>query len=134
RHLAEVPRRLSSWPPRACVSLRDPDARRAAADPPRPDQTPLVSRAQLNRGVARMPPRLRFLLQGGVLRRRSLLLHTNTRPGAGRNRSASWSSSLLSRRSSVRRATFRGSAVRRHAWHGTAVAGGGYGHIGAGAE
>ena len=45
-------------------------AGRPAADPARPDQAPPVPRPELDRRLARLPARLRLLLQGGVLRRR----------------------------------------------------------------
>ena len=38
--------------------------------PPRPDQAPPLPRAQLDRGLARLPARLRLLLQGRLLRGR----------------------------------------------------------------
>ena len=45
-------------------------ARGRAADPARPDQAAALPRAQLDRRLARLPARLRLLLQGGVLRGR----------------------------------------------------------------
>ena len=72
-HLARVPRPTSApAQPAAALPLDGAHARRPAADPPRPDQAPPVPGAQLDRRLARLPARLRLLLQGGVLRGRQV--------------------------------------------------------------
>ena len=78
-HLAAVPRRL---PRAAARGARLPlDASRtldgAAAHPPRPDQAAPLPRAQLDRRLARLPARVRLLLQGGLLRGRHVVLHAD---------------------------------------------------------
>ena len=54
----------------ASISRTIAHARRAAADPARSDQAAPLSRAELDRRLARLSARLRLLLQGGVLRGR----------------------------------------------------------------
>ena len=71
--------------------------------PPRSDQAAAVSRPQLDRRLARLPARVRLLLQGGVLRGRPLVLHADRRRCAGRDRTAARAASLLPRRPPVRR-------------------------------
>ena len=54
----------------ARLSIDGPHAGGPAADPPRPDQAAPLPGAELDRRLARLPARLRLLLQGSVLRRR----------------------------------------------------------------
>ena len=119
-----IPRRFQARMPAAGLSVAGAHAGRRAADPPRSDQAASVPGSQLDRRVARMSARLRFLLQGGVFRRRALVLHANRRRRACRDRPPARSSSLFSRRPSVRGSPIRRVALRRHARHGTTVAGG----------
>ena len=103
----------------------------AAADPPRSDQAASLPRAELDRRLARLPARLRLLLQGGVLRGRHVVLHADGRRRARRDRAAARPAPLLPRRSPVRRSPVRAGALRRHARHGPALAGGRHGQRGA---
>src|SRR5262249_19248479 len=96
------------------------------------DQAALVPRAEFNRRFARLPVRVRLLLQGGVLRGWSVLLHTDSRHRAGGDRPLARSSLVLSRRSSSWCATFRGVALRRDARDGAPLAGGRNGDVGHG--
>ena len=80
-------------------SGRSPACRRSAAI----YQASSLSRAQLHRRVARLPARVRLLLQGGVLRRRHVVLHADGRCRARRDRSPARPAPLLPRRPSVRR-------------------------------
>ena len=109
--------------PKRVYRSTHPDAGRPSADSARSDQATALSRAELHRRVARLPARLRLLLQGGVLRRRTLVLHADRRCGAGRDRSPAGPPPVLPRRSSVRRSPVRVGALRRHARHGTSLAG-----------
>ena len=126
-HLAAVPRRLPRRPARARLPVAHAHAGGAAADPPRPDQAAPLPRAQLDRRLARLPARLRLLLQGGVLRGRQVVLHADRRRRARRDRPAARPPSLLPRRPPVRRPPLRRRALRRHARHGPSLAGGGHG-------
>ena len=74
--------------PASRVSIGNPNARRHPADPARSDQAASLSRSELHRRVARVPARLRLLLQGGVLRRRPVLLHADRRCRARRDRAS----------------------------------------------
>ena len=85
---------------------------------------------ELDRGLARLPPHLRLLLQGGLLRGRQGLLHATRRRRARRDRAAARPPPLLPRRPPVRRRALRDGALRRHAWDGAPVAGGGNGAVG----
>ena len=103
----------SSWPTTAPAG-RAPryDSTRAhaggpAAHPPRPHQAPPLPRAELDRGLARLPARLRLLLQGGVLRGRQVVLHPARGRRAGRDRAAAGPASLLPRRPPVRQPPLR---------------------------
>ena len=91
---------------------------------PRPDQAPPVPRAQLARRLARLPARLRLLLQGRVLRGRPVLLHAGGRRRAGRDRAPARPPPVLPRRPPLRRPAVRRGALRRHARHGAGLAGG----------
>ena len=125
-----VPRRLPRRPPAPPLRLDvRPDAGPAAADPPRPDPPPLVSRPELDCRHARVSAALRLLLQGRVLRGRAIVLHPARGRRARRDRSAAGPASLLPRRSPVRRRALRGGALRRHARHGTPVPGRGDGRF-----
>ena len=98
------------------------DTGRPSADSARSDQAEALPRPQLDRRLARVSARVRLLLQGSVLRRRALVLYADGGCGAGRDRASAGPSSLLPRRSFVRRPALRHSAVRRHARHGPIVA------------
>ena len=103
-HLAAVPRRLPARRARrASTSRRLRTLGGPAADPPRPDQAPPLPRAELDRRLARLPARLRLLLQGGVLRRRPVVLHADGRRRARRDRAPARPAPLLPRRPPVRR-------------------------------
>ena len=82
-------------------------ARTRPADPPRPDQPPPLSRAELDRRHARLPAALRLLLQGRVLRGRPIVLHAARRRGARRDRAAARAASVLPRRPSARQSALR---------------------------
>ena len=127
RHLARVPRRFPRGRAAAALPLDRAHAGRAAADPPRPDQAAPLPGAQLDRGLARLPARLRFLLQGGVLRGRQVVLHADRGRRAGRDRPAARPPPVLPRRPSVRQPALRRRPVRRHARHGPPLAGGRHG-------
>jgi hypothetical protein len=68
--MADVPRRSEARLPGARVSIAGPNTNRPSADPTRSHQTTAVSRSELHRRLARLPARVRLLLQRGVLRRR----------------------------------------------------------------
>ena len=103
---------------------------RAAADPPRSDRPPPLSRAQLHRRHARLPAALRLLLQGRVLRGRAIVLHAARRRRARRDRAAARPASLFPRRSSARRPrASRAALFDGHARHEPAVSGRGDGRF-----
>ena len=124
-------RGLSSRLSGARLPVDAPDAGGPASHPPRPDQAPPLPGAQLDRRLARVPARLRLLLQGSVLRGRKVLLHADGRCRARGDRAAARPASLFPRRPSVRRPPFRHGALRRHARHGASVAGRRHGERGA---
>ena len=108
RHLAAVPARTSDAAARrAYTAHRCARSAGLPADPPRPDQAATLPGAELDRRLARLPARLRLLLQGGVLRGRPLLLHPDRRRGAGRDRAAARAASLLPGRPPVRQPALR---------------------------
>ena len=84
RFLRRLPRRAARAALRVDIG---PDARRRPADPPRFDRRRTLSRAELDRRHARLSAALRLLLQGRVLRRRTIVLHAARGRGAGRDRS-----------------------------------------------
>ena len=84
------------------------------ADPPRLDRPPQLPGSQLHRRHARMPAALRLLLQGRVLRRRTIVLHAARGRRARRDRASSGTAPLLSRRSPARRAAIRARTVQGH--------------------
>ena len=88
-HLARLPAPTSApADPQPRLPLAGAHAGRHAAHPPRPHQAPPLPGAQLDRGLPRLPARLRLLLQGGLLRGRPRLLHPARGRGAGRDRRA----------------------------------------------
>ena len=107
-YVAAISRRISGAAAGPRLSVRDSNARRPPADPARSHQAASLSRAELHRRVARVSACVRLLLQGGVLRRRAVLLHANRRCRARRDRAPAGTPSVLSRRSPV-----RGSSLRR---------------------
>ena len=123
-HVAAISRRLPTRRARSRVYRSTiANARRHSADPARSDQAASLSRAELDRRVARLPARLRLLLQGGVLRRRpsfytqtvdAALAEIDRLPG----RHLYFLDDHLFGDPPLRRG-----AVRRHARHGTALAG-----------
>ena len=113
--------------PERVYRSHDAHAGGRAADPPRSDQAASLPGAELDRRLARLSARLRLLLQGSVLRRRPVVLHADGRRRAGRDRTAARAPSLFPRRSPVRRPPLRDGALRRHARHGPALAGGRHG-------
>ena len=127
---SSVPRGLQSRSPSIPIRLGfRPDVGTAAADQARLDPSPLLSRAELDRRHARMSAALRLLLQGRLLRGRTLVLHAARRRCARRDRSTARPAPLLPRRSSVRGQTVCVSAVRGHAGNGAAVPGRGDGRF-----
>ena len=127
----------ASWPisergcPERVYQSHAANAARPSADSPRSDQAAALSRTELDRRLARLPARLRLLLQGSVLRRRPIVLYPDRRRRARRDRTAAGPPSLFSRRSPVRRSPLRLGALRRHARDGPALAGGRHGERGA---
>ena len=107
-------------------------ARSTALPPIRRDliKRQLLPRAQLDRGLARLPARLRLLLQGRVLRgrpRRSTRSASTTRSPRSSGCPAATSTSSTTTCSATAR--FADGAVRRHARHGPAVAGRRHGQL-----
>src|SRR4029078_2277197 len=102
-HLAPIPAVLPSRLSGALLPVDPPDAGGPASHPPRPDQAPPLPRAQLDRRLARVPARLRLLLQESVLRGRKVLLHADGRCRARVDRAAARPTSLLPGRPPVLR-------------------------------
>ena len=106
-HMAAVSGGFQARMREARVSIDAADAGRRAADSARSDQAEALPRPQLDRRLARVSARVRLLLQGGVLRRRPLVLYADRRCRAGRDRAPAGPSSVLPRRSLVRRPPLR---------------------------
>ena len=132
-HLAGVPGRLPRRAAAAGVYASTVRTlARPAAGPPRPDQAPPLPGAQLDRRLARLPARLRLLLQGGVLPGRAQSFYTQAVDAAlaeierlpGRH--LYFLDDHLFGNARFAAALFDG-----HARHGPAVAGGRHGAVGA---
>ena len=114
-------RRRSAGPP---LRVADAVARRRPADPAGPHRPPPLPVPELDRRLARLPPPLRLLLQGRVLRGRHLVLHAGRRPGPRGDRRDARPPRLLPRRPPARQPALRSIAVRGHAGDGPRVPGG----------